>query len=204
MEALINLMVMVVTLAAVAFAGLCDFLRGSNRWIYQSALTKVLWTLLYGVCLAILAGVDGWMILASAGLWWVGSKGGWGYPIGHAMTGVRPEKWDIADGHVGSPETWQELFNIEDDPWLSLVIRGLMWGMPQMFIAYWSPEVLFLTGAMLIAFPLSVLIATVLLPEEIQKNPRRMMERQFWCAAGMELYRGWLCALLVMLLAWLT
>lgn len=89
----------------------------------------------YGVLLAALAGVDWHWWAAISVLWWLGEKPGWGYPWGWAIEGRPPETWKPD----ANPEIWQ-VFGLEDRPYLSLAVRGGLWGAPCLLVVGWCPD----------------------------------------------------------------
>jgi len=109
----------------------------------------------HGALLCAIAGVW-WPWLPLCGvLWWLGEKPGWGYTLGWISHGQDPLIWDKgADGHPSDgPEAWQRLLGLDKWPWLSLFIRGAMWALPLLVIAWWQPAVWYVVPAATVAMP---------------------------------------------------
>lgn len=66
-----------------------------------------------------------WYVLTMA-LWASGARPGWGYPMGQVVLGKVQHRFQHPDA---TPEWWQ-VWRLKDWPVASLVVRGLMWGVP--------------------------------------------------------------------------
>ncbi len=122
---------MIVKLLLIVLCGLCDAIRGGLRpvkWIEYPAKFG------YGAFLALLITNDWRLIIATSVLWWLGEKPGWGFPSGWVLTGKDPRTWK----QDAEPEKWQKLLGIENMPLTSLLIRGLIWCVPVLPLAYFN------------------------------------------------------------------
>ena len=96
-----------------------------------------------------------WLIPVAGVLFWLGEKPGWGFPMGFAAHNRDPIHWDKT---YHGPEWWQPEF-LHHKPYLSLVVRGAMWGLPCSLLFYWWNLAPALAAGMAIAMPLSVYLA---------------------------------------------
>ncbi len=107
----------------------------------------------YGLILAVLLGLPVVLWPPLAALWMLGGRPGWGYPMGQAVLGKVQHAW----AHPGAqPEKWQ-IGPLKSRPWLSLVVRGAMWAVPVLPLAYWYPQV-FVLLFMGLAMPAAALL----------------------------------------------
>lgn len=134
----------------IALCALCNRLRGGL--LPKCRHCDVAGEIGFGLALAVLLGLPPLLWPALSALWLVGARPGWGYPMGQALLGA-----NHAIAHpTAEPERWQIGF-LKDRPWLSLVVRGAMWAVPALPLAYWHPQVLALLG-MAVAMPVATLI----------------------------------------------
>jgi len=103
-----------------------------------------------------------------------GCSPGWGNAIGPALNGKKP------DPHKGE---WWQYGPLMKDAWASLVVRGAMWGVPFLPLAYWDMRLALMVPIVALAMPAAVYIA------------RRMKVESEW--EWQEYYRGWLIGLMI-------
>ena len=135
----------------IAFCSALDRVRGMSGFgppIWQSTLRGAA-LLAYGAILGRLTGLSGtdWLILAVAGLWAAGERIGWGNAIGPALYGERPDRFALH---------WWQIGPLKRSTWLSLAVRGFLWGAPCLLVWPWWHKVVALPIAAAIAMPLAV------------------------------------------------
>jgi hypothetical protein len=115
--------------------------------------------IVYGAALAGLLGLPWYLYPWLALGWFWGGRPGWGYPMGWAVTGQMPTR-RVSPGlppwPIPHPEWWQ-IGPLKSLPWLSLVVRGAMWSVPCLPLAYWYPQAWALLG-MAVAMPAGALL----------------------------------------------
>lgn len=121
------------------FAGILDWLRGQSKH-------RAAFKFFYGLIACLVAGITGWWLLAGAVLFGVMISIGWGGPIGDGLRGQRVPTPD-------NYENWQ-IGILRKDVHLALAVRGLMQGIPILFISV--IPALKISIAFAIAFPLAV------------------------------------------------
>ena len=140
------------TALLILLSGLCDWIRGGHN--YESRILELAAKFGYGAVLGYLGGCPLYLLPAVSVLFWLGEKPGWGYPLGYALEGHPPEeKWPDA-----KLEWWQPEY-LRHKPYISLTLRGLMWGVPTLALTYWWHLAPILAVSMGIAMPLSIPIA---------------------------------------------
>lgn len=132
-------------LGLIIACAVADRLRGG--WHIFPHPAHVAGSLSYGAILGLLLGVPPAWFPALALLWWLGEKPGWGYPMGQAILGKVQHAYAFPNA---APERWQFGF-LKNYPWPSLIVRGLMWGLPTLAIWHWQPDVIALPFAMAVA-----------------------------------------------------
>lgn len=178
-------------------AGL-DRLRGMGA---VSPIVRGAALLAYGLTLGYYLGLgmDGWQIAALAGLWAVGEHlVGWGNAIGPALHGERPNKHKLH---------WYQVGLVARSAWLSLAVRGFLWGAPCLALYPWWHKVAALPIAAAIAMPLAIWMVLWFTPpvrridstagEEWVAESKR--SSRMW--AAQEIVRGFLIGLFTLLIA---
>ena len=141
----------------IALSCACDRIRGGGSlpvigrplWLERGAKFG------QGAILAYLALCPYWLIPVAAVLFWLGEKPGWGYPMGYAAHGEAPELWDKTPHGL---EKWQPGF-LHHKPYLSLVVRGAIWGALPSLLWFWWHQAPYLAVSMAISMPLSVYLS---------------------------------------------
>lgn len=125
----------------------CDRLRG---WSGGPGKFPACYT--WGVFMAPLFDLPWWGVPLFGFAWWMGAMPGWGWPEGYAVHGISPAK--LLSARVPHPEWWQ-FWKLPDMPYTSLVIRGAMWPLPVLPLAYFDLKIL-LTLSMAFWMPLCI------------------------------------------------
>ena len=163
-------------LLLVVLMGVLDRIRGG--WAPLKKVPGIVKTLAYGVCVALLLGIDTFEWLAIAALLFAtGESFGWGTPLATALGEPRTD-W----------ERWQ-IGKLRENAWLALVVRGAMWGGPVALLTLVVPTAFYALPAYAIAMPLS----PVILRASVKWQPCP----EKW--AQMELLRGWIAGLLILI-----
>ena len=79
-------------------------------------------TWVYSAAVALMLGAEGWLFLAVMIAFRLGESFGWGCPLGAALRGG-PMLCD-------SGLEWWQRGPLKRDPWLALLARGALWGLP--------------------------------------------------------------------------
>jgi len=154
-------------------AGVADRIRGDG-FGYNRNLEK----LFYGWIIATIAGVglSVWTIPIAI-LFALGSTFGWGMPFGWYLFGRDPIH------HNESTKEWWQVGSLWKHPFISLIVRGILWGLPLLTVAYWVPVTYVIAGSIAVAFPLSAFIS------------KHTVDESKWEVA--ETLRGFLCGVLI-------
>lgn len=164
-------------LLLVVLMGLLDRVRGG--WAPLKKVPGLVKAQLYGACVALLLGIDTfWMVAAAALLFAIGETFGWGTPLATALGEPRTD-W----------ERWQ-IGKLRENVWLALVVRGAMWGAPVALLTFFEPTAIYALPAFAIAMPL----APAILRASVKWKPCP----EKW--AQMELIRGWVAGLIILIL----
>lgn len=145
------------TLPLLIGAGLLGRIMGG--WTKLKILKKIdafILGIVYGL---ILLPFTEWLSILLIGLGcWLGEKPGVGWPKGYIDRGVRPDSWKPT-----AKREWYIPKVLEDEPYLSLAIRGFLWGFPMTLLgslgglSNW-PILLILTPLFIISLPLAIFI----------------------------------------------
>ena len=184
------------SLLAVPLCGVLDRIRGGalgglaasgHRWAWALRKGAVF---LYGAVLWLLMwqpGTAWWTLPLFVLGHWAGARPGWGFPAGWAVTGKfpgRPGKpgWDKTPH---GPETWQ-IGPLAARPWLSLVVRGAIWGLPQLGLWLWMPQAVAMIAVMAIAMPAGIAIERWLARGVLLRGTDFELDSEFWrgCVAA--------------------
>lgn len=156
-----------IDLLMIPLAGWVDRIRGG--WQPLSRVPSIVGTLAYGWILAHLLG-HGWDVLTLPFLvlFRIGESFGWGTPLANALGEQRTtfESWQVGP--------------LRKNPWLSLVVRGAMWGGPVALLGVIDPAIYVMLPAFVIAMPLA--------PALIVRYNRGRPSGHLWGA--MEVTRG--------------
>jgi len=142
-----------VTYLLVILSGVCDWIRGGHN--YGSRILELSAKFGQGAALGYLGHCPYYLLPACALLFWLGEKPGWGYPTGYAYTGKDPDLWDKTPHGT---EWWQPRF-LKHKPYLSLSLRGIIWGAPTLALLYWWPLAWIIAVSMALTMPISVFLA---------------------------------------------
>jgi len=85
----------------------------------------------------------------------IGEATGWGYFYGNIIRNARSR--ETPDDY--EPEWYQKLLGLENNNWLSCVVRGIIWGIPTLPIVFFDAKVIAVTIAFALAFPAGLWIA---------------------------------------------
>jgi hypothetical protein len=154
-----------------------DRLRGSG------AFPKGICQVIYGLVVGYYLCTDPKFFLPFAALFVAGCSPGWGQPMG-AYLGSRPPELE-------KKEVWQ-FGSLPAKPFLSVLVRGLIWALPPMVLAFWYPGVWIFSVSIAIAFPLAAMMARDLIKVSVRWYDRHEIIRGFllgvFCVAFKILY----------------
>lgn len=134
---------------------------------YINTIAIALIGLIFGY---ILVGVSPWL-LAFPAIMWLGEKPGVGHPKGLIIDG-----FESGDGKL---ERWQPEM-LRERPYLALTLRGGIYGLPSVFVAWWVPQALFLVTALAFALPAGMWLATRT-PDNLDVLVRKEGPEAIWC-----------------------
>jgi hypothetical protein len=187
------MIVFFIVLIKIFLIGVFDRLRGDPRGFggFNEALCMgvVLFSLIYPD--ATIPGVDlpkYYPHLLFGILWAAGSAPGWGEVIGPILGRNNPV--------LSKRERWQNEYLL-NRPWLSAFVRGAIWGLPTLLIIPLYPRVIIPFLAMIIAFPLALLIGRELDRSQWKINTFVIAETPW---GKHEPIRGWLCGSISLLM----
>lgn len=120
-----------------------DRLRGSGL------VPKSLAQIVYGLVVGLFLSFDYKFFLPFTALFVAGVSPGWGQPLG-AYLGSRPPEPE-------KKEKWQ-FGSLPTKPFLSVVVRGLIWALPPMLLVFWFSFVWIFSLSILIAFVLAAAV----------------------------------------------
>ena len=155
-----------------ALLGPLDAARGG----YFTSIRASIATWVYAAAVAFMLGATGWLFLAVMAAFRLGESFGWGCPLGAALFG---NKMDPAEYE------WWQRGPLRKDPWLALVARGAMWGLPVALLGYH-----YMLGIMTIAM--------VAAPAIVRQIHVRRPFKNAWGAQ--EFVRGWIIGALLLIL----
>ena len=149
-----------------------DRLRGAGRKTLLWTATRTASVLAYGAILGWAVGLRNWPLVTLAGLWWAGERiSGWGNSVGPALHGERPDKLKLH---------WYQVGPIARSAYLSLAVRGALWGLPAMLLYPWHHKVqllypwhhkvLAIPIAYAIAMPLAI-VALMMFASPVKRIP---------------------------------
>lgn len=115
-----------------------DRARGDKFDLIDRAVEQAM----YGLSIAFLSGLSDWRVVVVAGLWWAGCSIGWGGPLGAFLDrtsstkpGRRVHIWQVGP--------------LRHNAALALAARGLIWGLPLLFVGWYvSPRWYFVAALM--------------------------------------------------------
>lgn len=155
------------TVFSILFCGFIDRMRGDPRDIISRTFEK----LLYGLAAGFLCvGLSPVVLAAFAAFFMLGSSPGWGEPIGSALFNHKMHKQKLE---------WWQVGPLATNTHLALAVRGLIWALPCLPLAYWNLGALAVL-AMVPAFAFSPYISRAI-------NDRRYI-KDLW--AFNEIVRG--------------
>lgn len=114
----------IIAVIAGAFA---DRVRGGGLGVPEKLRSLYVGHIAAAIILAYCAGyAETWILFAMIFAYIIGEAPGYGHPLGRLIYG---------DFHkmkfpTSQPERFQELFKIENNDWISIVVRGIIWGIP--------------------------------------------------------------------------
>lgn len=156
-----NILLAIGSFAIMVFMfSLCDRIRGGWEPTKHVRLPV---NFLYGYLIAFAFGYGAhWIALACAVLWWIGEKPGTGWPQARALIGVKRHATLFPDR---KPERHEKLLGIENiDPFAALFIRGFIWGLPVLPLAYFDLIFAVVPLAMAFSMPAAIKIQNKLFP----------------------------------------
>ena len=168
---------------AALMCGPLDRLRGHPTHILNF---RILDKLLYAVVLVLSLGYSprsdqfGFLVVAMM----LGMSPGWGAPLGAALRGVSMNPRDLE---------WWQFGVLQQNAWLALSARGVLWGLPASLVAllYWDPLPLIYMPIFAVAMPLAALL-----------GPRLPLRDDDWGRS--EWLRGWLAGAMLLVANWFS
>jgi len=140
--------------------------------------------LLYGLALASLLTQEPWQIAILMAAFMLGEASGWGCPLGEALSG----KYD------GCKYEWYQVGPLKQSPWMSLFVRGYIWGLPMALAG------IFIGVPMALAIPFIFALATPLAPAICRLSTGWQNAKYMW--PTQEWVRGWLVGFMTLGVVW--
>lgn len=183
---------MLAYLIAIPFlVALADRMRGGLLADHGIRLSKVptlfhAWT----IALACGHGFD-WIGLGLVLALSVGEAIGWGRPLGSALTGV------LQNGPDAQPESYERWIGhgLANHPWWSLAVRGVIWALPALPLAYYDATLLNLLWIM----PFTIVAAPFIARHTEAYRAAHLHAIMDGAWPAQEIYRGFLVGLLCVL-----